>query len=43
MKNKLHLAIIPFFILITSITFGQNKILFDATKAEMAGNADCTG
>ncbi|MEC4005000.1 T9SS type A sorting domain-containing protein [Flavobacterium sp. SUN052] len=40
MKIKLQIAIVLILISINSIAVAQNKILFDATKAEMAGNAD---
>lgn len=40
MKIKLYLLLSLAFVLQNSIAIAQNKILFDASKAEMAGNAD---
>lgn len=40
MKNKLQRITIVCLLITTSICFSQNKILFDATKAEMCGSAD---
>ena len=40
MKIKLQTTVLLLFGLINTIAIAQNKILFDATKAEMAGNAD---
>jgi hypothetical protein len=40
MKIPFYKIIFTFLILISSISNAQNKILFDATKAEMCGSAD---
>lgn len=42
MKMKITIKIVAFILLLlnSAFTFAQNKILFDATKAEMAGSAD---
>lgn len=40
MKIKLQFTAFLILVLFNTITTAQNKILFDATKAEMAGNAD---
>lgn len=40
MKNPFYKIIFTFLILNSSISNAQNKILFDATKAEMCGSAD---
>jgi hypothetical protein len=40
MKSLITKLIFTLFFIFTLNFFGQNKILFDATKAEMAGNAD---
>jgi hypothetical protein len=40
MKIPFYKKIFTFLILISSISNAQNKILFDATKAEMCGSAD---